>query len=503
MKNTQEKYDVVVVGAGNAALCAAISARENGAKVLVLEKGPKHKRGGNSFFTDGAIRFAYKDKEALTDIIPELQNGEGEDIEIPVYENEDFYNDLMVVTEGKSDPKLANQLVTKSYETIKWMKDQGVAFELNENQVFEKDGKKQFWGGLPVKTHRKGIGLIERLIAQAEAMDIDIVYETRAVKLEVEKNIITGLKVEEKGKEHRTIPANSVILACGGFEANKAKRMKYIGNQWEHAVVRGTEYNTGDGLDMAFAVGAQPSGQWDGCHAHTTDYNAPSVGDFDKPGDIYKKSSYPLGLIVNKNGERFVDEGADFRNYTYAKYGKETLKQPDQLAYQLFDSQVRSLLRKEYDLEEATLIKADTIEELAEKMNTDKEEFLKTIKDYNNAVQEGEYNPSIKDGKSTIGIIPPKTNWALRYEKGPFYAYPVTCGITFTFGALHVNELSEVLNEKQAPIPGLFAAGEMIGNLFYHNYPGGSGLMSGAVFGKIAGKSAATYIKSNSTEAVR
>ncbi|WP_096187170.1 FAD-dependent tricarballylate dehydrogenase TcuA [Evansella halocellulosilytica] len=496
MKKDENIYDVVVVGAGNAALCAAISARENGANVLVLEKGPKHKRGGNSFFTDGAIRFAYKNKEALSEFIPELQGEEGEKIDIPVYDDKDFYNDLMEVTKGKSDPKLASRLVSNSLETIKWMNKNGVEFELNENQFFNNDGKKQFWGGLPVKTNRKGIGLIEKLIDKAESLGIDILYEAYAAKLHNETGgKITGLTVKEKGKTEYTITANSVILACGGFEANKEKRMKHLGNQWEYAVVRGTEYNTGDGIQMAFAVGAQPRGQWEGCHAHTTDYHAPKVGDFNKPGDIYKKSSYPLGLIVNKNGKRFVDEGADFRNYTYAKYGKETLNQPDQLAYQLFDSQVRPLLRKEYDLEEATCIKADTLEELAEKIEINKEEFLKTIKDYNDGVNEGEYNPSIKDGKSTIGVTPPKTNWALRFEQGPFYAYPVTCGITFTFGALHVNEFSEVLNEQGSPIRGLFAAGEMVGGLFYHNYPGGSGLMSGAVFGKIAGESAAFYTR--------
>lgn len=502
MRNANKKYEVVVVGAGNAALCAAISARENGAEVLVLEKGPKHKRGGNSFFTDGAIRFAYKDKEQLAELIPQLQGEEGDKIDIPDYTDKDFYNDLLDVTEGKSDPRLANQLVSKSYETIKWMKRHGVEFELNENQFFEKDGRKKFWGGLPVKTHRKGIGLIERLIEKAEAIGIEIRYETSALRLKEESGKVTGLTVNEKGEREYTLSAKSVILACGGFEANKEKRMINIGEQWENAIVRGTEYNTGDGLEMAFQIGAQPQGQWDGCHAHTTDYNAPTVGNFSKPGDIYKKSSYPLGLIVNKKGLRFVDEGADFRNYTYAKYGKETLKQPEQLAYQLFDSQVRSLLRIEYDLEEATCIKADTLEELVKKMDVDKDEFLKTIQNYNEAVQEGEYNPSIKDGKTTTGITPPKSNWALRYDKGPFYAYPITCGITFTFGALHVNEYSEVLDKQERSIPGLYAAGEMVGGLFYHNYPGGSGLMSGSVFGKIAGESATVFIKSSTAERV-
>lgn len=197
--------------------------------------------------------------------------------------------------------------------------------------------------------------------------------------------------------------------------------------------------------------------------------------------------------MLNKDGHRFVDEGADFRNYTYAKYGREILKQPDHVAFQIFDSQVRPLLRKEYNLEEATVYEAHTLDELIEQLPVDKEQFLQTIEEYNHAVQEGDYNPSVKDGKGTEGITPSKTNWALRIEKGPFYAFPVTCGITFAFGGLHVNSDGEVLNEKQEPINGLFAAGEMVGGIFYKNYPGGSGLMSGAVFGKISGSQAAKY----------
>lgn len=501
MNTKQQTYDVVVVGAGNAALCAAISAREGGARVLILEKAPKHKRGGNSYFTDGAIRFAYQNKEALSEVIPEILEDHEDKIQLPSYTDQDFLDDLIKLTDGKTHPKLAKQLAEQSFPTIKWMNQQGVQFKLNDNQMFEQDGKKQFWGGLPVKTHKKGIGLIETLLKRAKSLEIDIKYESRAVGLDTKEGKIVGLKVEKNGVEEM-IKTDAVILACGGFEANKEMRVEYLGDEWKNAVVRGTEYNTGDGLAMAIEVGAQTYGQWDGCHAHTTDFNAPRVGDFQKPGDIYKKSSYPVGLIVNKKGERFVDEGADYRNYTYAKYGKETLKQPDQLAFQIFDSQVSPLLRKEYHLEEATCIKAESIEELAQKMEVDKEQFMKTIKEYNDAVQDGTYDPSIKDGKGTKGINPPKSNWALKFEKGPFYAYPVTCGITFTFGALHVDETGKVLDKKEHPIPGLFAAGEMVGGLFYNNYPGGSGLMSGAVFGKLSGESAAAYVTDQITEKI-
>ncbi|MEK4554040.1 FAD-dependent tricarballylate dehydrogenase TcuA [Jeotgalicoccus sp. FSL K6-3177] len=493
---TNYEYDLVVVGSGNAALSAAVSASEDNLKVLVVEKGPQHKRGGNSFFTDGAIRFAYNDLNGLSKVVDNLSEDDLKAIELPEYTAKDYHGDLMNVTKNKSNLSLAEHLTGKSYETILWMKEQGVQFQLNENQFFEKDGKKAFWGGLPVKTVDKGIGLVKSLFKKAEENGVDFWYASPAEKLEKTDGKITGVYVnsEEHGKV--LVKTKSVVLASGGFEADKKKRMEYLGKQWENAIVRGSEYNTGDGISMALEAGAVKAGQYDGCHAHTTDYNSPKTGDYSKPGDIYKKSSYPLGLIVNVEGERFVDEGADFRNYTYAKYGKETLKQTQQKAFQIYDSQVRDMLRVEYNLEEATMLKADTIDELAVKMGVDKENFLETINSYNDAVQDGDYNPSVKDGKGTSGLSPNKTNWALKFNKGPFYAYPVTCGITFTFGAIKVNSNSEVLDENEHPIEGLYAAGEMVGDLFYHNYPGGSGLMSGSVFGKTAGDSVKAYLKS-------
>ncbi|KKI92266.1 tricarballylate dehydrogenase [Bacillus sp. SA1-12] len=488
-----KKYDVVIVGAGNAALCAAIAAREKGSEVLVLERGPVEKRGGNSFFTDGAIRVAYNNLDDIRKVIPDITDEEAERIVMPQYTQSDFYDDLMRVTEGKSDPVLAKQLISKSYETITWMCDQGIVFELNsENQSFEQNGKRHFWGGLPVKTKNKGVGLIKSLFKRAEDIGIDIWYDSRGIELVMDQHHINGIKVE-KNKKLITIQTTSIVLACGSFEANNNMRSEHLGDEWEAAIVRGTEFNTGDGLSMALAVGAQKYGEWSGCHSIGTDYNAPKFGDFNKPGDIFKKSSFPLGLLINRDGYRFVDEGADFRNYTYAKYGREVLKQPGHVAFQLFDAQVRPMLRKEYHLEEATFFKANSLEELAELMAVNKAQFLKTIAEYNAAVQGGEYNPTVKDGKGTIGITPSKTNWALRIERAPYYAYPVTCGITFAFGGLHVNSEGAVLNKEGEPIAGLYAAGEMVGGIFHKNYPGGSGLMSGAVFGKLAGTSAAQY----------
>ena len=498
----QSKFDTIVVGAGNAALCAAIAAREKGASVLVLERGPKQKRGGNSFFTDGAIRTAYNGLDDIRKIIPSMTDEDAEKIHVPVYSETEYYEDLMRVTKGQSDPQLAKQLVTQSYKTIQWMQGHGIEFELNyENQSFEKDGKRIFWGGLPLKTHDKGVGLIRKLNERVIELGIDVWYETRAIELKLENNRIKSIVVEQEGKK-LTVDTTSIILACGGFEADKKLRSEFIGEEWNAAIVRGTEYNTGDGLTMALEVGAQKYGQWSGCHSIGTDYNAPKVGDFTKPGDIFKKHSYPLSIMLNKDGNRFVDEGADFRNYTYAKYGREILKQPGHVAYQIYDAQVRPFLRKEYDLEEATIYQADTLEELANLLPVNQTQFLKTIEEYNQSVQEGNYNPTEKDGKGTDGITPPKSNWALRIEEGPFYAFPVTCGITFSFGGIHVNTAGEVLNKDEAPIAGLFAAGEMVGGIFYENYPGGSGLMSGSVYGKLAGTSAASYALENRKDKV-
>jgi len=197
--------------------------------------------------------------------------------------------------------------------------------------------------------------------------------------------------------------------------------------------------------------------------------------------------------MVNAKGQRFVDEGADFRNYTYAKYGRAILEQPGQFAWQIFDSKVKHLLRDEYRIRQITKVTANTIEELAAKLEgVDPTGFLETISNYNIAVQTAmTFDPNVKDGRGTQGLTVPKSNWANTIDEGPFEAYGVTCGITFTFGGLRVNSHANVLDVDLNPISGLYAAGELVGDLFYFNYPGGTGLMAGAVFGKIAGAAAA------------
>ncbi len=488
--------DIVIVGAGNAAVCAALAARESGAEVLVLERAPAATKGGNSRFTAGAMRFVYNNVDDLRAIMPELSDAELANTDFGTYTRDNFYDDMGRLTQYRSDPDLTETLIENSYSTIKWMRDQGIRFlPMYGRQAFNIDGKFKFWGGLSVETWGGGPGLIENLHRAADAAGIPIICECRAIKLETSDNGIEGITVKHKGKT-KLIHCRAVVLACGGFEANSEWRTRYLGPGWELAKVRGTRFNTGDGIRMGLDAGAAPNGHWSGCHAVAWDRNAPEYGDLDV-GDGFQKHSYPLGLLINARGERFVDEGADFRNYTYAKYGREILNQPEQFAWQIFDSRVIELLRDEYRIRQVTRVQADSLESLTEKLEgVDPVRCLETLMEFNSSVcTEVTFNPAVKDGRGTTGLAINKTNWANPLDTPPYVAYQITCGITFTFGGLKIDQHAQVKDQEDQVIPGLFAAGELVGGLFYFNYPGGTGLTSGAVFGKIAGEKAASYVK--------
>jgi tricarballylate dehydrogenase len=255
--------------------------------------------------------------------------------------------------------------------------------------------------------------------------------------------------------------------------------------------VRGTPTNTGEVLFAAIQSGAQAAGHWSGCHAVAWDANAPATGDR-RMTNLHTKQSYPLGIVVNSEGRRFVDEGADFRNYTYAKYGAEILRQPGALAFQLFDSKTAPLLRiGEYTSARTSRYRARSIGELARRIGIDPAALDSTVQSFNDAVAPGLFDPSIRDGKAAVGCVPPKSNWALPLDQPPFLAFPVTCGITFTFGGLRIDCDARVIGRRNTPIKGLYAAGELVGGLFHYNYPGGSGLTAGTVFGRRAGRAAA------------
>lgn len=494
---TDETWDVVVVGGGNAALCAALSARDSGAeRVLVLERAPESERGGNSRFTAGAVRFAFEGVEQVRELVPDLTDNELATYDFGSYTADEFFEDMLRVTHYRTDPDLSDTLVSQSFEVMRWLKSKGVRFLPNGRQAFKIGDTLKFWGGIVLDTLGGGPGLIDSLYTAVSEHDIEVWYGARALDLLRDGRRVTGVRVRRNDTDG-DVQAKAVVLASGGFEANSEMRTRYMGPGWDLAKVRGTRFNTGDGVKMALAADAMPWGEWSGGHAVFWDQNAPTFGDL-AVGDGFSKLSYPLGVLVNADGKRFVDEGADFRNYTYAKYGREILKQPGATAWQVFDSKVLKLLRDEYRIRQATRVRADTLEELAGLMEgIDAEGFLRTMAEYNGAVsREVPFDPTVKDGKGTTGINPPKSNWANTLDSPPFEAFSVTCGITFTFGGLRITaDEARVLDTEERPIEHLFAAGELVGGLFYNNYPGGSGLTAGAVFGRIAGRSAGKAAK--------
>ena len=484
--------DVLVIGAGNAAFATAHAARERGADVVMLECSPEDEAGGNSRFTAGAIRVVYDGVEDLKAFMPDLSEEELAITDFGSYTEDQFFDDMGRICDYHSDPDLCELLVRNSRATLLWMRSKGIRFTpIYGRQAFKVDGKFKFWGGLTVEAWGGGPGLIEAWTTAAKRAGIEIRYDTRALELLQEDGRVTGVRMRHQGKT-TTLQAHCTVIASGGFEANCEWRSRYLGPGWDLAKVRGSRYNTGDGIRMALAIGASPAGNWSGCHAVGWDRNAPEFGDL-AVGDAFQKHSYPFGIMINARGERFVDEGADFRNYTYAKYGRVILEQPGNFAYQIFDGKVLHLLRDEYRIKQVTKAVADTLEGLVRQLDgVDADRALAHIEEYNAAVQTAVlFNPNIRDGRGTTGLAIPKTNWANTIDTPPFHAYGVTCGVTFTFGGLRIDTDARVLNTDYRPIPGLYAAGELVGGLFYFNYPGGTGLMSGSVFGKIAGDHAA------------
>jgi tricarballylate dehydrogenase len=473
-------------------MSAALAACELGRRVLLLERAPYAERGGNTAFTGGLFRFAYEDSSVIRQLVPDLSDDEIARTDFGSYPADSFFDDMARVTEHRSDPDLVELLVNGSQAAVRWLRRKGVRFVPSYGrQAYQVDGRFTFWGGLTLEASGGGAGLVEHLESACSAAGVEIGYGARARELVVRDGRVRGVRFERERLLY-DVECDAVVLAAGGFQANAAWRTRYLGPGWDLAKVRGTRYDTGDGIAMALAIGASPAGNWSGCHAVAWELNAPEFGDR-AVGDSYQKHSYPLGIVVNQHGRRFIDEGADFRNYTYAKYGAEILRQPAQMAWQVFDRKVLGLLRDEYSIRQVTRVRAGSLAELAGRMEgLEQETFLHTVAEFNAAVSDDRpFQPNQRDGRCTTGLAVDKSHWAQRLDTPPYEAYAVTCGITFTFGGLRVNQRAQVLDDGGDPIPGLSAAGELVGGLFYFNYPGGSGLAAGTVFGRVAGTSAA------------
>lgn len=484
-------FDVIVVGGGNAALSAALSAHDEGARVLILDASTKEERGGNSRFAGAIFRIAHDGMESIEPLLDQASLTRLEQVRLRPYTGKDYRHDLDTMSQGRADSLEAQVVIDQGLDIAHWLKGKGVQWELNVGKYFPGDvagdDRLDLMPGACLRASNEGVGLMASLWAAVERAGIAVRYDSPVCDLIMTGDTVHGVTVrlQDLFEEYY----GQVVLACGGFEANPEMRRRYLGTGWDLVKVRGTRFNTGVMLETALAKGARPVGHWGGCHSSPQDYHAPEVGDLGTHNQM-SRYSYPFSVMVNSLGQRFVDEGEDSFQYTYAKMGAEIRRQPGALAYQIFDQKTVGLLEPRYRVSRPVV--ADTLADLAAGIGLEPSVLEGTIGAFNAAcAANGAFDPFHNDGLATTGISPPKSNWALPIDKPPFVAHPVTCGITFTYGGEATDLSARVLNREGRPMPGLYAAGEMVGGLFFHNYPGGAGLPRGAIFGRTAGQESA------------
>jgi len=484
-----EKAAVIVVGGGSAAFEAAVAAKQSDAdKVIMLEKAPEAEFGGNARFSHTGFRFVYDGAAEIREFLPDLDESEFQRLHIPPYTADHFMADLQRVTQGRINKELAEVMVNESNAAIHWMLDLGIQWEPASYVVI--DGRCYFEPGIVVHpTGGIGGGLSQLLQWReiATRMGIEIRYESRVCGILGNDRGVEGVRVSAPSGEYE-LQGGTVILCSGGFQANPEMRARYLGPNADLMKVRGSKHDTGEVLQMALALGAKASGHWQGAHATPIDANFPDVELSNKAN----RYGYPYGITVNSLGQRFFDEGEAHHSYTYAKTGWAVLRQPGAMAYQIFDQKGAALLNQRY-YTFAQPVEAATISELASKIGIEPVVLAHTIDAFNKAARKDiPFDPTKADGKCTEGIVPRKSNWAIPIEQPPFRAFPVTGGITFTFGGLEVNGSAQVINTGKQPIRGLYASGDILG-LFYHNYPSCTGQTRNVVFSRLAGHHAVQH----------
>ncbi|MGH7835612.1 MAG: FAD-dependent tricarballylate dehydrogenase TcuA [Candidatus Binatia bacterium] len=482
-----EKTDIVVVGGGSAAFEAAVAAKQAGAsRVVMLEKAPEPEFGGNARYSHTGFRWVFSGPEEIRQFLPDLDESTFRCLHIPPYTSEQFMADLQRVTGGRINHELAEIVVHQSNAAIHWMRELGIQWEIDSHVVI--DGRYYFEPGMvihPTGGVGGGLGQLMQWREIASRMGIEIRYESRVCGLHGNDRRIEGVRVSNPEGES-DLRGRAVILCSGGFQANAEMRARYLGPNADLMKVRGSRHDTGEVLMMALALGAKASGHWKGAHATPIDSTFPDVEISNKAN----RYGYTYGITVNSLGQRFFDEGEARHSYTYAKTGWAVLSQPGAVAHQIYDQKSVPLLNKRY-YEFARPIEADTIAELAARIGVEPVVLTHTVGEFNKAVREDiPFDATKLDGKCTAGISPKKSNWAARIDRPPFRAYPVTGGITFTFGGLQIDQDAQVLNTSGNPIKGLYASGDIVG-LFFHNYPSCTGQTRNAVFSRLAGRHAA------------
>jgi len=465
MVDLSRKFDVLVIGGGNAALCAAISAKRLGADVLVLEGAPKFYRGGNTRHTRN-MRCAH---DAATEILT------------GPYTEDEFFEDLLRVTEGNTDQELARLMIRESKDILTWIVEQGVRWQPSLGGTLSLGRTNSFFLG-------GGRAMLNALYRTAEALGVEILYDAEVVDLDIKDGMfLSATFKQDHGRA--SAKAATLVAAAGGFEANIEWLKESWGEAADNFLIRGTPYNRGSVLKMLLGKGVQEIGDPTQCHAVAIDARAPK---FDG-GIITRHDSVVFGIVVNKNAERFYDEGEDIWPKRYAIWGRLVAAQPGQIAYIIFDASVRNSFMP-------TLfppIEGGTIGELAPKLELDPAALEKTIASFNAAVRPGTFDHTILDDCRTEGLTPPKSHWARKIETPPFLAYPVRPGITFTYLGTRVNKQARLLMTDGRPSVNMFAAGEiMAGNVLGKGYAAGMGMTIGSVFGRIAGREAARHATS-------
>lgn len=468
-------YDVIVIGHGISGLASAISAHESGAETVILEKSPEEKRGGHTRHAGGIFRLPLPDPDQVKDDFNLDKKPEK-------YTKQDFYDDLMEVSGGRADHDLCTVLVENAYESIQWITEHGVSWHVVDTS--DEPGFGSTVGG--IQADGEGLGAVKALSERVEELGIDVHYDTefRGLETDVDNSVTAAKALGPDGKI--VYETDSVIICAGSYISNAEKRTRYFGRDADNYIVRGTRYNTGEAIDAALDEGALPAGQWGGAHQVMNDANAPTV-----EGGRARINGYQYGLVLNKEGERFLDEGEDFLLKTYAKFGQRVYDQTDQMAFVVFDSSVDDLVVSQIDSEP---IVADTLEELFGKVDMNKPDTAsETVSEFNEATNPGKFDPDELDGNATAQIEPPKSNWAIPLDDPPYKCFPVKSAMTFAFGGLKITTDSQVLDRREKPIGGLWAVGNSTAEFFYGNYPGGSALTRGTTYGRRAGRNAASH----------
>jgi tricarballylate dehydrogenase len=459
-----ETFDVVVLGGGNAALCAAITAARAGCRVIVIEGAPEFYRGGNTRHTRN-LRCAH-DGSAPTMTGP--------------YAESEFLDDLYRVTGGQTDELLAKLTIARSTELLGWMDEQGVRFQpplggtlsLGKTNAF-------FLGG--------GRGALNALYRRAEALGVTVIYDSPVTALAIEDDFFVSATIRRNGKA-QSIRGKALVAACGGFEANIDWLKQYWGAAADNFLIRGTPYNRGEVLRMLLDAGVGAVGDPTQCHAVAIDARAPK---FDG-GIATRLDSIVFGIVVNRDAQRFYDEGEDTWPKRYAIWGRLVAQQPGQIAYSIIDAKSLRLFMPSI----FPAVEAASIGELAGKLSLDPAALTQTVADFNAAVRPGTFDHTVLDDCATAGLTPPKSHWARAIDTPPFYAYPLRPGITFTYLGVRVNAESRMQLADGTPSANMFAAGEiMAGNVLGKGYLAGIGMTIGAVFGRIAGAGAATHAR--------